>query len=144
MTLNEVLWRQVCTIKAKVHDLLISAAQLTDVQDIQTEIATQAAIVVCYAAYATGDVSPIHVYEDILQQVSQLQNIVWSFYKACNDTTIATVAHKLYESCATLKKRVRKRLRAIESDSNKLAIQAKETVINAFDAPSISMRVTYA
>lgn len=142
MTLNEILWRQICTIKSKSDDVVKAVSVLPDAATLKSAIATQTAIVVCYASYATGDVSPMEIYEDIIEQVSQLQSSVWSIHKTCEDSTLAAATRKLYESCATLKKRLRQRLRAITDESVQEAEKARENIINAFEttaAPALQL-----
>lgn len=135
MTLNEVLWRQICSVKAKSDELVFSITHLPDAKSVQSDIATQTAIIVCYASYATGDVSPMQVYDDIIEQVSQLQNSIWSICKSCDDSVVFEKAHKLYEACATLKKRLKKRLCAIEQTES-LTSQTKQIVLNALEKTS--------
>ncbi len=115
MTLNEVVWRQACAIKTKSDEFLKELKNEPNAKAVSYEIATQTAIVVCYASYATGDISPMQIYDDIIAQVGQLQTAIWQIQKTCEDSTLQDLARKLYESCATLKKRLRKKLAALET-----------------------------
>lgn len=127
MTLNEIVWRQACAIKTKSDEFLRIFNKKSGSQTVSYEIATQTAIILCYTSYATGDVSPMQIYDDIIQQVGQLQTAVWQINKTCTDPDLQDAARKLYESCATLKKRLRKKLAAIQVIEN-LANEAKEAI----------------
>lgn len=116
MTLNEVVWRQACAIKAKSDELVAEVAKHSNTSMHTHALATQTAIVLCYASYATGDISPMQIYEDIITQVGQLQSYTWNISKTCNHAGTEELAKKLYESCATLKKRLRKKLRALAEE----------------------------
>ncbi len=127
MTLNEVVWRQACAIKTKSDEFLKVLHKKSNDQTVSYEIATQTAIILCYTSYATGDISPMQIYDDIIQQVGQLQTAVWHINKTCADPELQDAARKLYESCATLKKRLRKKLAAIQVIEN-LANETKEVI----------------
>lgn len=130
MTLNEIVWRQVCSIKKKSDELVAILKAHPEIPASHMEIATQTAVIVCYASFADGDVSPMNVYDDIIAQVSCLQNTTWNIHKSCANTEFQDTTRKLYESCATLKKRLRKRLRALEQ-AELLASQAEQFFENA-------------
>lgn len=131
MTLNEVVWRQACAIKTKSDEFLHVLKKKPDSQEISMEIATQTAIVLCYTSYASGDISPMQIYDDIITQVSQLQTAVWQYNKTCTDSTLQDLGRKLYESCATLKKRLRKKLAALETLES-LAEEATNAIQDTF------------
>lgn len=133
MTLNEVVWRQTCAIKAKSDEFIQTLQTEPHSSAISYEIAAQTAIVVCYASYATGDISPIQIYDDIIAQVSQLQTAVWHIQKTCESVTVQETARKLYESCATLKKRLRKKLASLESMES-FVDAASQNIQNALEA----------
>jgi hypothetical protein len=139
MTLNEVVWRQTCAIKTKSDEFLKSLQAESHTPAIAYEIAAQTAIVVCYASYATGDISPIEIYDDIIEQVGQLQTAIWQIQKNCEVPTVQDAARKLYESCATLKKRLRKKL-AVLSSLEAITESAIHDTQNALDVTYPSHR----
>lgn len=141
MTLNEVVWRQTCAIKTKSDEFLKVLQAESNASAISYEIAAQTAIVVCYASYATGDISPMQIYDDIITQVGQLQTAVWQIQKTCANATLQEAARKLYESCATLKKRLRKRLAALESIETIVDATA-QNIQNALEVTPACSRVT--
>ena len=113
MTVNEVVWRQACTIKQNADNLVTQMNSMQQYQPTALEIETQTAVIICYASSVPADNIPTGVHNDIITQVGQLQSSVWSVLKTCVDTTLYKLARKLYDSCANLKKRLRKRLRAL-------------------------------
>ena len=60
------------------------------------------------------------VYDDIIEQVGYLQTSVWKFIKNCAHDALKAVARKVYTSCATLKKRLRRKLKAIAEATESL------------------------
>lgn len=141
MTLNEVVWRQACAIKTKSDEFLNVLKKTPNSQAIAYKIATQTAIIVCYTSYATGDISPMQIYDDIIAQVGQLQTAVWQINKTCTDPELQDAARKLYESCATLKKRLRKKLAALQVIET-LANEAKEAIQSTVGSVSNDNQVT--
>lgn len=111
MTVNEVVWRQACTIKQNADNLVTQMHSMHQYQPTALAIETQTAVIICYASSVPADNKATCVHNDIITQVGQLQSSVWSVLKTCVDTTLYKLARKLYDSCANLKKRLRKRLR---------------------------------
>lgn len=141
MTLNEVVWRQTCAIKTKSDDFIKVLQAQENASAVSYEIAAQTAIVVCYASYATGDISPLQIYDDIIAQVGQLQTAVWQIQKACGNATLQDAARKLYESCATLKKRLRKKLAALQSLES-IVDATTQSIQNTFEVTAACSHVT--
>lgn len=141
MTLNEVVWRQTCAIKTKSDDFVKVLQAQDNASAVSYEIAAQTAIVVCYASYATGDISPLQIYDDIITQVGQLQTAVWQIQKTCENATLQDAARKLYESCATLKKRLRKKLAALESLES-IVDATTQSIQNTFEVTAACSHVT--
>jgi hypothetical protein len=142
MTLNEVVWRQACAIKLKSDNFLAELKHTQDASATLNEIAAQTAIVMCYASYATGDVSPLSIYEDILEQVGHLQSLVWKIQKGNLDSELQPSAKKLYESCATLKKRLRKRINTLFASPESPINEVNQIAQNVFSAAQPSCCAT--
>ena len=135
MTMNDVVWRQACALKKNADALIQEAHNVPELNDSLRDISTQSAVVICYASYATGDVSPMPVYDDIIEQVGYLQTSIWKFIKNCAHDTLKAVAQKVYTSCATLKKRLRRRLKAIA--------EATESLISETFSPTTETPVEF-
>lgn len=113
MTVNEVVWRQACTIKQNADNLVTQMHSMQQYQPAALAIEAQTAVIICYASSVPTDNTSTGIHDDIITQVGQLQSSVWSVLKTCVDTTLYKLARKLYDSCANLKKRLRKRLRTL-------------------------------
>lgn len=113
MTLNDVIWRQACTIQHNALELISALYSEPQLQEFAEQIEIQTAIVLCAAScVATSDVS-MNTYDSILSQVGQLQRSTWSALKSCADSPAAALARKLYDACANMKKRLRRKLQLL-------------------------------
>ena len=120
MTVNEVIWRQACTIKHNADNLVTQMYSMQQYRPAALNIETQTAVIICYASSASPDNITTGIHNDIIAQVGQLQSSVWGVLKTCVDATLYKLARKLYDSCANLKKRLRQRLRALVSTTQQV------------------------
>ncbi len=139
MTINDVVWRQACSIKQK-SDALVAEIQHTHTSMAQ-ELSNKVAILICCVSAAYGDISPMCIYDDIISQVSELQTAVWSILKTCDDSTIQSLAQKVYDSCVNMKRRLRQRMRALCETVESLL---QDTPLSPLNAPEAAFANTCA
>jgi hypothetical protein len=113
MTLNDVIWRQAYTIQYNalaLVDVLLSAPQLTQFAE---QIERQTVVILSAVSRVTKPGTSLTAYSGITSHVGQLQHSTWQILKNCVDSSITTVARKLYDACANMKKRLRKKLKKL-------------------------------
>lgn len=113
MTLNDVIWRQACTIQHNALELVAALSSEEHLQESAEQLEIKTAIVLCAASCVTTSEVPLSVYDGIILQVGQLQSSTWSILKSCTNSSTTALARKLYDACANMKKRLRRKLQVL-------------------------------
>jgi hypothetical protein len=105
MKLSNVVWRQACTIKSRSDEF----AQNPEIPEAySSEISKHSSHIVFQAA--CSDCCNDSTVHGIIQELKNMQSIIWKFLKQCGDEFVQKIANRLYYACSNFKRLLKRKI----------------------------------